>query len=84
MTRNPNLNGDRGAKVRAAGVEARRKQAEARAADLAPMIAAIRAAGVTSLYGIARALNERGIPTATGRGRWAIPQVRRVLARLKA
>jgi hypothetical protein len=54
------------------------------------LIAAIRAAGVTggrrktSLHGIAKALNKRGIPTATGRGRWAIPQVRRVLARPKA
>jgi hypothetical protein len=46
MTRNPNLDGDRGAKVRAAGIDARRKQAEARAGDIAPIIAAIRAAGV--------------------------------------
>jgi hypothetical protein len=74
MTRNPNL---------AAALEARRKQAEARAADLAPVIAERRAAGVTSLKGIARALNARGVPTARGKGRWAIPQVRRMLARLR-
>ena len=84
MTRNQNLDGDRGAKARAAAIEARRKQADARAADLAPIIAEIRATGVTSLYGIARALDDRGIPTATGRGKWEIPQVRRVLARIKA
>jgi hypothetical protein len=41
----------------------------------------LRATGVTSLYGIARALNERGIPTATGRGK---PQVRHVLERITA
>jgi len=28
------------------------------------------------------ALNARGVPTATGKGRWEIPQVRRMLARL--
>jgi hypothetical protein len=82
MTRNANLDGDRGVKVRKAALEARRRQAEARAADLAPVIADIRRGGVTSLKGIARALNARGVPTATGTGRWEIPQVRRMLARL--
>jgi hypothetical protein len=82
MTRNPNLDGERGVKVRKAALEARRRQAEARAADLAPIIADIRRGGVTSLKGIARALNARGVPTATGKGRWEIPQVRRMLARL--
>jgi len=83
MTRNPNLDGNRGAKARTAALEARRKRAIAWAANLAPIIAAIRANGVTSLYGIAQALNRRGVPTATGRGEWAIPQVRRMLERLK-
>jgi hypothetical protein len=63
-------------------VEARRRQADARAADLAPTIADIRRGGVTSLRGIAMALNARGVSTATGKGRWEIPQVRRTLARL--
>src|SRR5271168_2037137 len=35
---------------------------------LAPIVAALWAAGVTSWYGIAKALNARGVPTATGRG----------------
>jgi hypothetical protein len=83
MTRNPNLDGDRGAKVREAALRVRRKRAEARAADLAPIIADIRRDGITSLKGIAKALNARGIPTATGKGRWEIPQVRRMLARLR-
>jgi hypothetical protein len=64
MTRNPNLDGDRGAKVRKAALEARRKQADARAA-LEPVIAEPHAAGVTSLKGIERALNARGVPTAS-------------------
>jgi hypothetical protein len=34
---------------------------------------------VTSMHGIARALNERGVPTATGKGQWEIPPVRWVL-----
>jgi hypothetical protein len=75
MTRNPNL-------ARMAALKARRKRAIAWAANLAPIIAEMRANGVTSLYGIAQALNRRGIPTATGRGKWEIPQVRRVLERL--
>jgi hypothetical protein len=83
MSRSKNLDGDRGAKIREAAVEARRKQADERAAGVAPVIAELRAAGVTSLYGIARSLNERGVPTATGRGIWRVPQVRRVLARLQ-
>ena len=70
-------------KARAAALEARRKRADAWAANLAPIIAELQASGITSWYGIAKALNDRGIPTATGRGTWAIPQVRRLLARIK-
>jgi hypothetical protein len=36
MTRNANLDGERGVKVPKTALEARRRQAEARAADLAP------------------------------------------------
>jgi hypothetical protein len=57
-------------------------RADARAADLAPLIAELRAAGVTTLQGIADGLNRSGIPTPRGRGEWQAPQVRRVLARL--
>jgi hypothetical protein len=41
---------------------------------------ALQAAGVTSLAGIAAALNERRIPTASGRGTWQSVQVSRALA----
>jgi hypothetical protein len=65
-----------------ASLQARRSRANKRAADLAPIIAELRAAGITRLSGIAAALNARGIPTAAGSGRWYHPQVRRLLARL--
>jgi hypothetical protein len=75
--------GDHTAKARAAAVEAHKKQADARAAELAPIVAALWANGITSWYGIAKALNARGIPTATGRGVWEAREVRRVMERLK-
>jgi hypothetical protein len=71
------------AMARTAARDVRRARAIARATEVAPIVAEIQAAGVTSLHGIARALNTRGVPTATGRGTWEAPQVRRVLARLK-
>jgi hypothetical protein len=46
--------------------------------DLLPVINAIRAEGITSATGIARALNQRGIPTTRG-ARWHAVQVQRVL-----
>jgi hypothetical protein len=72
------------AKAREAGRKARTARADAQAAELAPTIEALRAAGITTLRGIAAALNERGIPTARGRGKWEATKVRRVLARLGA
>jgi hypothetical protein len=45
---------------------ARTGKARARAADLAPLIKELQAEGVTTLRDIAKALNERGIPTARG------------------
>jgi hypothetical protein len=64
--------GDRTAKANAA-LTAR---ANARAAKVAPIIAEMRATGVTSAYGIALALNGRGIRTATGKRKWEAVQVR--------
>jgi hypothetical protein len=51
-------------------------------ADYAGTIADLQAAGTRSLRGIAAGLNERGIPTPSGRGAWQAIQVQRVLARL--
>jgi hypothetical protein len=56
-----------------------RKTAD-RGADLSPIIAEIRASGVTSLSGIAKALNERGIRTP--RAEWQLGQVKRVVERI--
>ena len=55
---------------------------DARARDLGPIITELRAAGAASLRSLAAALDERGIPTARGKGRWSAEQVRQVLARL--
>ena len=73
-----------GAKLTAAGRQKGRETqvrvAAERAADLAPVIAELRASGLTSLRAIAAGLNERGIPTVGG-GAWHAGQVARVLAR---
>jgi hypothetical protein len=63
--------------ARAADVRARRSAA--RAADLAPILADVRARGAVSLRQVAAALNARGIPAARG-GTWTATQVRRVQA----
>src|SRR5215212_4761319 len=77
------LGGDRGViisvQARKVSRRARREASEARATDLTPVIAELQAAGVTSLGGLARGLNERGIPTARGGAKWTPVQVSRVL-----
>ena len=77
---NPRLRaGDaKGAHLAAAAKSAK---AHARAADVAPVIAEIRAAGVGTLAGIARSLAARGVPTLSGRGRWHGAQVARAQRR---
>jgi DNA invertase Pin-like site-specific DNA recombinase len=86
--RGTKLGGNRGTVItraaRKAGRDAQITRANERAADLAPTIADLRAAGVTSLAAIARALNERGVPTARGAGEWTATQVARTIARLDA
>lgn len=67
----------------AASREAVKAKGTAQAARFEPVIREIQAAGITSATGIAKALNERGIPTARG-GEWQAIQVQRVLARLDA
>jgi hypothetical protein len=67
----------------AAGRKVLIARADARAAQLAPIVGELRRGGIKSWYGIARALNSRGVPTVTGRGIWDPGQVRRVMDRLK-
>jgi len=59
---------------------ANRAEADRHAANVLPIVQAIRAAGIDTLKGIAEALNARGIRTARS-GRWHATTVRNVLAR---
>jgi len=70
------------AKHRALSEAALRRKVDSRAADLAPAIKELQAAGATSLRAIAAGLNEKAIPTARGSGTWSAVQVARVLERL--
>ncbi len=81
-TPNQKLDRYRGARSCAAAVEARRRKADARAAELAPIVAALWAGGITSWDDVAKALNARGV-SAAGRGMWEPREVRRVMERLK-
>jgi len=63
-----------------ASAQVRAKAAAKRAADVQPIIEAIKAEGVTSLNGIAASLNERGIPAARG-GQWSAMQIKRLAIR---
>jgi hypothetical protein len=81
MTRGAKPGVDQTAKARVASIDARRRQADARAGEVAPIIAGLWAAGVTSHYAIAKELNNRRIRTPTSKGKWYAVQVR--YARLK-
>jgi DNA invertase Pin-like site-specific DNA recombinase len=65
--------------ARRASLATRRAVSAARAADIAPVIAELRASGVTSLGTIAAALRERGIPAPRGGASWSSGQVSRIL-----
>lgn len=68
------------AAAQALGAEANAVQAQRFAANVQPVIEAIRTSGVASLCGIAAALNVRGVPTARN-GRWHPATVRAVIKR---
>ncbi len=74
---NPNLLAGSPDQARVAAA-AKSAKAAARAADLRPVVAEIRAAGVSTLAGIARALAARGVPTPSGRGAWSPATVLRL------
>ena len=63
-----------------AGADSNRAGADRFARDVLPVVEAICADGITSLEGIANALNSRGILTARG-GRWYATTVRNLLKR---
>jgi DNA invertase Pin-like site-specific DNA recombinase len=67
--------------IHQAGANGRRitkASAAAFAANVMPIVNAIRNSGVTTLAGIADALNARGVPTARG-GRWHVSTVMNLL-----
>lgn len=68
------------AEAGAKGATANKVAADAFAANILPIIASIRAAGVTSLRAIAAELNARRVLTARGR-EWTAVQVFRILQR---
>ncbi len=82
-TRPDNLTDEARTTGREMAARALSRKANDRAADVLPTIDEIRADGVTSMRGIARALNNRGVPTARG-GQWQSVSVRRVLDRAPA
>ncbi len=66
--------------VAVAGRAALMANAATRAENILPVVDAIRASGITTLTGIAEALNNRGIATPRG-GQWYASSVRNLLAR---
>lgn len=72
------------AEARASGTATLQQRAAARAADIAPTIKSLQAAGAASLRAIADGLNAQGIPTARGQGKWSAVQVKRALERNSA
>jgi hypothetical protein len=68
--------------ARRAAREARQALANERAASLVAIVSQLRAAGITSLNGIAESLNSRGVLTPAGSNRWYAIQVSRLLRRL--
>jgi hypothetical protein len=68
--------------ARDAGSRANMARADARAIALAPVIAEIKASGITTPTAIAAALNKRRIRTVRGHRFWMTSQVRKLLDRL--
>ena len=68
--------------ARAAGRKVGKQRADARAMALAPVIADIKASGITTPHAIAAELVRRGIPTARGHRFWGSSVVGDVLKRL--
>jgi DNA invertase Pin-like site-specific DNA recombinase len=69
------------AEAQALGAAAVSAEARRFAENVAPVIRVVRAGGLTSLRGIATALNARGVRSARG-GQWAATQVAAVLRRI--
>jgi hypothetical protein len=66
-----------------ASVEARQTKSAQHAYSTLPVIHELKRSGVTSLAGLAGALQARGTATARGEGMWTATAVRRLLARVE-
>lgn len=79
------LGGDRGGRGSEAGrraaVAAAKTAADERAVDVLPVIGEFRAAGITSLNGLAKALAQCQVPKRRGGTRWTARDVANLLAR---
>ena len=78
------LGGDRAGSIpraQASSVASIAAKADARAAELRPLIRELQAEGTTSLNAIANALNARGTPSARNKG-WTRQVVSRLLKRI--
>jgi DNA invertase Pin-like site-specific DNA recombinase len=73
---NPTSTAEAAAKGRKMSIE----EADRFAQTVLPIIASIQRSGITSLRGLAIALNNRGVPTARN-GQWQVSNVRNILAR---
>jgi DNA invertase Pin-like site-specific DNA recombinase len=65
--------------TRQASAAALKVRTKAFATDLSPIIAELKAQGVTSMNALAKALTEQGVATARGGSTWSASQVKRVL-----
>jgi DNA invertase Pin-like site-specific DNA recombinase len=80
---NPRLRAGTPGQARIA-TEALTAQANARAVDVIPLIEQAKAAGVSTLAGIADVLTARGVPPPSGNGGWHPTTVARVIQRARA
>ena len=71
---------DQGDAGRLRSIAVRSNRSLARASEVGEVLTSLKAGGVTSLKGLAGALNDRSIPAPRG-GTWCAGQVRRVIAR---
>ncbi|MFZ5739369.1 MAG: recombinase family protein [Pseudomonadota bacterium] len=69
--------------ARKAGRDEQAARANKRASDLAPLVRELQCSGITTLSGIAKAFEERGIPTPRGGSRWTAVQIARIARRLR-
>jgi DNA invertase Pin-like site-specific DNA recombinase len=76
------LGGPKRLEASALGVAANKANAERFAANVLPIIREIQASGVTTLRGVARALNARGVQSARG-APWSVEAVSNIIKRSK-